>query len=348
MTKIAHHRDKIAAYLAGEPIFPVTLELDLTTACTLSCPECPSSAATQHHTLTWAFVDRLLAILGGRTEGILLTGGEPTLAPLFPATLRSARTRGFKEIAVVTNGSLLDMPRVLDALLVNATTIRISLYGWELGDEARLNVVLSRVERIRKQIDREGSELRIGMSALTSTTRVERLRSVAASAAAAGAHWLYFHPLCTRWGLGSPVLDNQSGVLDTIESIQQELKEELEVHTFDERYADWPIEFEAYHAAHFLLVIGADGNNYLGPEVKYQHEQVISSLNGNWDSDFLQQPDRLKRITSVRSRGYSALSSRHRGLLYNHFIECLRSGRPTGSSATNRQIDSCFRFPHIL
>ena len=348
MAKIAHHKDKLAAYLAGEPIFPVTLELDLTTTCTLACPECPSSAAPQHYTLTWAFVDRLLATLEGRTTGMLLTGGEPTLAPLFSLTLRRARTSGFKEIAVVTNGDLLDAPSVLDALLAHATTIRLSLYGWEFGDETRLNAVLSRVERLRQKIEREGSELRIGMSALTSTTRVDRLRSVAASAAAAGAHWLYFHPLCTRWGLGSPVLDNQSGVLSTIESIRREQKEELEVHTFEERYADWPIEFNAYHAAHFLLVIGANGNNYLGPEVECQREHLISSLNGSWDYDFLQKPDRLKRIASVRSEGYPALSSRHRGLLYNHFLDGLRRDTPNESAATSSAIDQCFHFPHIL
>ena len=31
--KITYHRDKLRSYLRDEPIFPATLELDLTSAC---------------------------------------------------------------------------------------------------------------------------------------------------------------------------------------------------------------------------------------------------------------------------------------------------------------------------
>jgi organic radical activating enzyme len=67
--------------------------------------------------LSLPFLDELFSSFEKQTKGLLMTGGEPTSSPNFGKALKLARARGFEEIAVVTNGSLLDQPRVLDALL---------------------------------------------------------------------------------------------------------------------------------------------------------------------------------------------------------------------------------------
>jgi hypothetical protein len=339
-SKVAAEPAKLAAYLRGEPIYPTTLELDLTTACTRSCPECPSTTAPVQRTLSRSALDWLLGSLEGQTPGLLLTGGEPTMAPLFPATLALARRTGFAEIAVVTNGGCLDEPDVLRALLAHASTIRLSLYDWTgpTGMAAAAGV-LRRIAALRDRIDREGSALRIGVSALTSAGRGPLLAGLAGAVRDAGAHWLYFHPLCRKWGQGTPELDDQDGVLREIAAIAA-TSNGFRVGTCADRYARGELRFDGYHAAHFLLVVGADGCNYLAPEVKYQAAHVIADLTSQ-PADPLGAADRLARIRSVRSEAYPARGSRHRGILYSDWIETALSGAqpPAGGP---------FMFPYIL
>ncbi len=340
--KVAAEPDKLAAYLAGEPVFPTTLELDLTTECTRACPECPSTTAPVQRTLSRQLLDWLLGELDGHTPGLLLTGGEPTMAPLFGEALALARRRGFREIAVVTNGSRLDRPEVVDALLEHVTTIRLSLYDWT-GPEgvAHAAETLGRIERLRRAIDRAGSNLRIGVSALTSTARASRLSELAGAVRDAGAHWLYFHPLCRKWGQGTPELDDQDEVLDTVAAIGAAMNGDLSVCVCDERYdAASELRFDGYHAAHFLLVVGADGQNYLAPEVKYQPPHVIADLTAR-PRGFLRDPGRVARIRGVRSDAYPARGSRHRGILYCDWIDARARG---GGEAGTRD----FLFPFIL
>ncbi|MBN1829902.1 MAG: radical SAM protein [Deltaproteobacteria bacterium] len=110
--KVARHKEKLEAYLRGEPVYPVTLELDITTACNRECPGCPSASGPFSRNLDMAFIRHLFSLIGGRTKGLLLTGGEPTISPIFPDVLREARRSGFEEIAVVTNGSFLAEEKV--------------------------------------------------------------------------------------------------------------------------------------------------------------------------------------------------------------------------------------------
>jgi len=339
--KVAGEAAKLAAYLRGEEIFPTTLELDLTTACTRSCPECPSTTAPVQRTLPRETLDWLLGELAGRTPGLLLTGGEPTMAELFPETLALARARGFAEIAVVTNGGCLHEAPVLDALLAHASTIRISLYDWAgSGGVPATADTLHRIAALRRRIDREGSPLRIGVSALTSARRVPRLAELARSVRDAGAHWLYFHPLCRKWGQGAPELDDQDGVLAAIDTIAAQLSNGFSAGTCHARYAQGHLRFSAYHAAHFLLVVGADGCNYLAPEVKYQEPHVIADFSARPAAP-LAAPERLERIRAVRSDAYPAVGSRHRGILYSDWIERALAGVAPPPAAP-------FTFPYIL
>lgn len=348
ISKVGFHIQRLKEYLEGKAISPITLELDLTSECTRACPECPSSMAIHHHSLSMEFVERLFGYLEGRTAGLILTGGEPTMAPLFPRALQMARQRGFDEIAVVTNGSLLDQPHIVEALLAYVTTIRLSMYEWEEGPQEEVGLTLRKIETLRNFIERTDSKLQIGISFLTSTNRAMLLDKMADSVQSAGAHWIYFHPLCTKWGLGCPELSDQEGVLAVISEMQHRASFNNQVFMLRERYEHTPLEFDGYHAAHFLLVIGADGKNYLAPEVKYQTSGVIADLENGWNDTFLQERHRLARIRSITSRAYPALKSRHRGILYNHFIEHLNRNEKSASGAFGGGPTTDFLFPHIL
>jgi MoaA/NifB/PqqE/SkfB family radical SAM enzyme len=350
--KIAAHRDRVVSYLSGERIYPVCLELDLTSRCSRACRDCPSTRASEHWELSPAFLDRLFDSLQGKVTGLLLTGGEPTLSPLFVSTLALARRSGFREIAVVTNGSHLDREDVCAALRRYASSVRVSLYDWEEGVFSGAETIFGRLEGLRRSIDAEGAALRIGVSALTSATRLERMRQLAAAAAASGVHWLYFHPRCRHWDEGRPEPEPQDGVLEEIARLQDEYAGRLEIDVSVQRYQDFTLDFSAYHAAHFMMVVGADGKNYLAAEVKYHPDFVIADLKdgngsmGGPHNGFLWAPERLRKIAEQSSASYRAIGSRHRGVLYNNFIQRLLCDDIQARSILDSE--PRFSFPHIL
>jgi hypothetical protein len=296
-----------------------------------------------------AFMHNLFSSLEGQTRGLLLTGGEPTISPLFPETLAYARSKGFLDIAVVTNGSqLLDGP-VADALLEHATTIRLSMYDWDAASCSGIRPSLERIESLRKRIEMSGSPLKIGISVLTSRERVPRLAEIGEAVRSSGAHWVYYHPMCSGWGNGNLVRMDQTGVPETLSDYLSGVSMNgFRVFFSPARYADTPLNFDRYHAAHFLLVIGADGVNYLGPEVKYQERFAIADVAGSRSGGFLHRPERLASIASIKSSNYSALNSRHRGVLYNNYITRLFSGELPRTDAVLPDKADEFWFPHIL
>ena len=349
--KITYHGEKLRSYLRDEPIFPATLELDLTSACNRKCPDCPSTASLPCDTLEIGFVERLLARLAGQTRGLLLTGGEPTMAPTFSETLRMAQRYGFTDVVVVTNGTLLNEERTASALLKYASAIRVSMYDWSAESCGGVHGTLQRIETLRSRIDREGSQLQIGVSVLTTRENATALNAITREAAAAGAHWIYFHPLCTRWDTGSPVRVDQKDVLTGISEIQNVDRNGAGVFVFGDRYVESSVQFAGYHAAHFLLVVGADGMNYLGAEVKYHPQHIIADVAGNWDDDFLWQRPRLERIKAVSSTDYPAIGSRHRGVLYSDLIDLIAKRVQLGQKLSDESLSASedrFRFPHIL
>jgi organic radical activating enzyme len=346
--KILLHREKVRDYLNGKPIFPVTLELDITSDCSKKCTDCPSARSSESWNLNPEFIDRLFASLEGQTHGLLLTGGEPTMSPLFPEVLKMARSRGFLDVAVVTNGGFLDDVKVMDALVAHASTIRLSLYDWDSENCSGLKSALHRISTLRQRIDHANSSLKIGVSALTSSGNIGSFAKAAESVRTAGAHWIYFHPSCIRWSEGSPRQVNQDGVIEEVQQYRQSIGDDFQACFFRERYLDEPIEFGAYHAADFLMVLGADGKNYLGPEVKYQPKHVVADFSEGISNGFLWHPDRLERIAAANSRTYPALKSRHRGVLYNHVIERLLSEKDSLDSIPEPKTSEDFWFPNIL
>jgi len=345
--KVTYHHGKLRAYLNREGIFPACLELDLSTECNRRCPSCPSATGGSPARLEWRFIERLLARLGGETRGLLLSGGEPTMAATFSDALRAARKHGFLEIAVVTNGDFLCDDAVAEALCAHATTIRVSLYDWTHLAEAQLRGVLHRIERLRARIEKAESPLQIGVSALTTAENAHGIDGVGRAVASAGAHWIYFHPFCVRWKEGAPLRIDQRGVLQAIADFRSNVRDGFDVFTFPDRYEEREIRFDGYHAAHFLLVVGADAVNYLGAEVKYQRAHALADLGRRWDGDFLWQKKRLDRIAAVRSDAYPALGSRHRGVLYNHVIQRLLDTEPSSGSDVGAE-ESSYLYPHIL
>ena len=324
--KVAGDRKRLADYLAGKNIYPVSVEFDLTDKCNRSCPGCPSVKASTKHFLSFDFIDRMLGMLEGQTHGLLFTGGEPTIAPLFFQSLELAAKRKFKETAVVSNGKCLDAILVRQGLLEHVTSLRVSLYDWAEGLNGPLSATLKNIRSLRELIERTGSDLCIGVSVLTDRATVPNLEKMVSVLSDSGAHWVYFHPRCDDWELGRPVIVDQTGVLEEIKKLQKAYREIIPVFVGQERYSMEPVKFSTYHAAHFLLVVGADGKNYLSPETKYNPDYVLAETGEMLKEGFLWQKDRLTRMRYT-SDNYRCIGSRHRTVLYNGLIESLQNGQ---------------------
>jgi len=156
------------------------------------------------------------------------------------------------------------------------------------------------------------------------------------------------HPTCVHWDVGAPTRVSQEGVLKTVEALQRSVGDGFRVLTCPERYVESEVEFHGYHGAHFLLVVGADGVNYLGAEVKYQAPYAVLDLTGPWRPGFLWDKKRLARIREVESAAYPPLGSRHRGALYSDLLEGLISGRRSVDPLAWAAEEDAFFYPHIL
>ena len=349
-SKVAGEKRKIKAYLKGDQIFPTTVEMDLTQRCTRACPGCPyASKRTQGLTLDLVFLDRLFSILGVDTPGLVLSGGESTIVPHFPETTALARKKGFKEVAVISNGGHIHKTTVQDALLENVTSIRISLYDWQENESKYLIDTLEKIENLRNRIEKEGSRLEIGASMLTRKEWNHRYESVGMRALNAGVHWLYFHPYCINWETGHPIHADQTGVLDAIENLKKIAPPDANIQVPFERYSKKSLYFEKLHGAHFLIQIGADGINYAGPECKYSKNAELLNLNEYLEDDFLWHPQRVNRLNELNSDNYDFIGTKHRPPMFSDYIQKLIQSRNDKHQET-KQSESMpsFSYPNIL
>jgi MoaA/NifB/PqqE/SkfB family radical SAM enzyme len=112
------------------PIFsPISINLDLTSACNFSCPYCvDSKLINAGKSLTLENVKKTIDTLHahGLLSVILIGGGEPTLHKDFGEVLRYLKTKRL-QIGIVTNGSRLEKIEEVIGELTSGDWIRISI-----------------------------------------------------------------------------------------------------------------------------------------------------------------------------------------------------------------------------
>src|SRR4030042_4291523 len=104
----------------GLPVFsPISINLDLPSACNFSCPFCvDSKLINAGKSLTSAEVKKIVDTLHshGLLSVILIGGGEPTLHGEFGEIVRYIKSKKL-QIGIVTNGSRLEkIEAIVDAL----------------------------------------------------------------------------------------------------------------------------------------------------------------------------------------------------------------------------------------
>jgi len=125
--KILNHFERVQALVAGEPVFPVTVEIDPSNKCNHRCQWCVSAQSHTGEQLEYErFVELIAELESQDVRSIVLKGGgEPTVHPRINDMLQVCADRGLA-VGLITNGS---MPRegTPQTLLETAEWVRISL-----------------------------------------------------------------------------------------------------------------------------------------------------------------------------------------------------------------------------
>lgn len=133
-TKIGWHQQRVEAWLRGEKIAPITIDMALNRTCNYACKFCYAILQeNQGFPITKDVMTRFIddcAEIG--VKGIsLVSDGESTLNPAFVHTIQYGSSKGIS-MAVGSNGFLLDEPKIRD-ILPHLTYFRVNITAGEPG-----------------------------------------------------------------------------------------------------------------------------------------------------------------------------------------------------------------------
>lgn len=138
--KLAWHRERVEAWLRGERIAPITIDLSLTRRCTYRCVYCYGQL--QHNDerqMTREVIVRFFddaAQIGVKAVS-LISDGESTCSPHFREAILHARAVGL-DVGTATNGYLLDT-ETLEAILPALTYLRFNISAAEPARYAEIH-----------------------------------------------------------------------------------------------------------------------------------------------------------------------------------------------------------------
>lgn len=222
-----------AARAAGRPApplpdsGPLSVNLDLTTACNYACDHCIDwealNLAVRHEDRELFDSLRALRARGLRSV-ILIGGGEPTVHPAFGEVVRLLKEELAVQVAVVSNGSRNERIAAVAPLLRAGDWVRLSLdAGTDETFQAMHHpkgkgITLDEICARAGAIKRANPSVQLGYSFVITwrgarrdaVRLVENLHEMAAAAArakAAGFDYVSFKPYLTRAAAGAEVLD---------------------------------------------------------------------------------------------------------------------------------------------
>lgn len=139
-TKIGWHKERVDAWLRGEKIAPITIDMALTRTCNYACRFCYAVLQeNQRHPITEEVIRRFIddcAEIG--VKGIsLVSDGESTLNSNFVFAIQYGHSRGIS-MAVGSNGYLLDEEKIR-AILPSLTYFRVNITA---GEEKRYQEIM--------------------------------------------------------------------------------------------------------------------------------------------------------------------------------------------------------------
>lgn len=221
---------------------PLSVNLDLTTACNYACDHCIDwdalNLAVRHDD-----EDLYAALRNLRARGlasvILIGGGEPTVHPAFGDVVRFLKTELGVQVAVVSNGSRNERIAEIAPLLQRGDWVRLSL---DAGSDATFQamhkpkgrgITLDEICTRAREIKAAGPAAQLGYSFVITWRGARRddvrlvenlheMEEATARARAYGFDYVSFKPFLTRAAAGAEVLDPAQS-----ERRQEEVRERI-------------------------------------------------------------------------------------------------------------------------
>ena len=228
---IAWRRAVRAARTQGQPnptapeFAPLSINLDLSTACNYACGHCIDWDALNlpdKHDLDELYAGLRVMAERGLRSVILIGGGEPTLHPAFGAVVRFLKELGL-QVAVVTNGSRNGVITEVADAFTAGDWVRLSL---DAGSDEVFQAMhrpkgrgihLDEICRTAGEIPRANPAVQLGYSFVITwqgasraeehiIENVHEMESATARAKAAGFDYISFKPFLSRAREGAEVL----------------------------------------------------------------------------------------------------------------------------------------------
>lgn len=205
--KLLRHAAQVERMLAGEMVYPISVEIDLENRCNHSCAWCSYNGFRQDNWVTFQEA-RILSLIDELADvgvkSITFTGGgEPLVHQHAAEVFRKAAARGIA-FGVVTNGRRLTGPAA-EAIAAHATFVRVSLDAGTTQTHQLLHgTATPEYERILANLralrDLAGDRLAIGAAFCVFDVNWREIGQAAARVKAAGGNYLEVRPVFpTEW-----------------------------------------------------------------------------------------------------------------------------------------------------
>ena len=157
----------------GSQFAPISINLDLTTACNFQCPHCiDGDIINKGKILDFQYVKKLLRDWSkkGLKSVILIGGGEPTLCPYFEEAVKFLKSLSL-QVGIASNGTYLKKIENICHFLDKKDWLRLSLdagtnEAFQKIHRPQVNLTLSEIMAGVRKIRQKNPDVQIGYSFL--------------------------------------------------------------------------------------------------------------------------------------------------------------------------------------
>lgn len=287
------HIGRVAEWVKGRNVFPITVELDMTDKCQHFCNDCVGGRVGGEQ-IQPAVIINQLAELG--CKGITFTGGgEPLLHKETLNMVEYAKDRKI-DVGFITNGSALTKEKS-ERLVKNCTWVRVSLdagnaetFKYTHGlPVVAFNKVVKNIKGLAEMKSKVGSECTVGVGYLTDEITKSGMLEATRLARDLGVDYVQFRPYHR----------DETEVNDEIEKCLEYETENFKVLWSKHKYesmkrGDWGRTYEKCYGQQFATVIGANGKMYLCCHMRGMEKYELGDVNKQtikdiWNSERRQE-----------------------------------------------------------
>lgn len=201
--KLTFHPRRVAAWLEGEDIYPLYLEISPSGACNHRCIFCAKDyLGYQHHFIDSESIRKALPEMASHGVASIMYGGEgePLLHPDIAAIIAGTRNAGI-DVAMSTNGVFLS-PELSVKILPLLTWLKVSINAGTAGSYAAIHrcmaedfdVVLENLTSAASLIRGNGWACTLGAQAILLPDNAAEMEELAGRVSATGASYLVIKP----------------------------------------------------------------------------------------------------------------------------------------------------------